>query len=209
MRNKNLLLIFTRNPEWGQCKTRLAADIGNDAALAIYKELIEHTVSVTKNLSVTKQVYYSNEILQNDYWDPSIYQKKTQQGPDLGSRMKHAFQEGFEAGYENIVIIGSDLYDITEEDLNKAFVALESNSIVIGPAQDGGYYLLGMKELKQNLFENKSWGSSSVFEETLKDIATEKHLLLPQRNDIDYYEDLKNIPEFLSIIETYGNTEKY
>lgn len=209
MVNKNLLLIFTRNLEWGQCKTRLAADIGNDAALAIYKKLIEHTVSVTKSVSATKQVYYSNEIVENDAWDASIFQKKKQEGPDLGSRMQHAFQQGFKEGFKNILIIGSDLYDITEADINKAFEALENNSFVIGPAQDGGYYLLGMKQLHPKIFTNKSWGSANVLEETLKDIGSEKHLLLPQRNDIDYFEDMKHIPEFLSIVTTYENTEKH
>lgn len=207
--NKNLLLIFTRNPEWGQCKTRLAADIGNDAALAIYKELITHTVNVTKNLSVTKQVYYSNEIIEIDSWDVSVFQKKKQKGSDLGARMQHAFQEGFQAGFKNIVIIGSDLYDITSKDITNAFEALENNSFVIGPAQDGGYYLLGMKKLHSKIFINKPWGSATVLEETLKDIGSEKYLLLPERNDVDYFEDLKNIPEFLSIIETYGNTKKH
>ena len=79
----NLLLIFTRNPELGKCKTRLAATVGDNSALEIYKFLLRHTVSITEHLSFDKQVYYSEEIWEEDVWDTTIFDKKAQKGIDL------------------------------------------------------------------------------------------------------------------------------
>ncbi len=142
MENKNLLIIFTRNPELGKCKTRLAATVGDEAALNIYSFLLEHTVAITKDLAVEKQVHYSVKIRKNDLWDKSVYSKNKQEGPDLGMRMHYAFEQGFEQGYKNIIIIGSDMFDMNQTDLEVAFEALNRSNFVIGPATDGGYYLL-------------------------------------------------------------------
>ena len=191
-RQKNLLLIFTRNPELGKCKTRLAATIGDQAALEIYKFLLNHTVSVTKKLDVTKQVHYSVKVRENDIWDANVYSKEQQKGIDLGVRMHHAFENGFKEGFENIIIIGSDLFDITQIELEEAFDKLRQNDFVLGPAEDGGYYLLGMKKLKSELFKNKEWGTATVLENSLSDLSGESVFLLPEKNDIDYYEDIKD-----------------
>ncbi|WP_109098109.1 TIGR04282 family arsenosugar biosynthesis glycosyltransferase [Aquimarina sp. AU58] len=196
MKEKNLLLIFTRNPELGKCKTRLAATIGNQAALDIYKFLLQHTVEITKNLDVHKEVHYSVKIRDNDSWSPEIYTKKQQIGDDLGQRMEYAFEAGFANGYQNIIIIGSDLYDVTQKDIENAFLALASHEYVIGPAEDGGYYLFGMKSLNSQVFKNKTWGTETVLKDTLKNIQNENLKLLEERNDIDYYEDIKDIAVF-------------
>lgn len=187
----NLLLIFTRNPEPGKVKTRLAKDIGDQAAFDIYNFLLEHTVSVTRELNVTKEVHYSEKAEPEDIWDNTIYRKKLQQGDDLGARMQFAFEEGFKNGFKNIIIIGSDLYDLAQEDLEAAFEALEQNEVVIGPAEDGGYYLLGMKKPEPQIFENKNWGSSTVLSDTLKDLQGKNVGLLPEKNDIDNLNDMK------------------
>lgn len=196
-----LLLIFTRNPELGKCKTRLAAKVGDYAALDIYKFLLKHTVSFTKDLKTDKQVHYSETIWNDDVWDAKTYEKKLQVGENLGDRMLYAFKQGFEAGYEKIVIIGSDMYDLNEASLEHAFQLLEANDYVVGPAEDGGYYLLGMKQLKKELFENKEWGTSSVLNKTLNDLSSEKYALLETRNDIDYYEDIANLEAFQPFIK--------
>ncbi|MGJ8733749.1 MAG: TIGR04282 family arsenosugar biosynthesis glycosyltransferase [Cellulophaga sp.] len=195
--NKNLLLIFTRNPELGKCKTRLAAKTGDKTALDIYKFLLDHTVSVTQNLkNIDKQVHYSVAIRENDIWDASIYNKKLQNGDDLGIRMENAFKQGFADGYQNIIIIGSDMYDITKADLENAFNQLNKNNFVIGPATDGGYYLLGMKKLNSAIFRNKKWGTDTVLKDTLNNLKDEKTILLEAKNDVDYYEDIKDIDAF-------------
>ncbi len=192
----NLLLIFTRNPELGKCKTRLAKKVGDKAALDIYTFLLTHTAKITQHLPVDKQVYYSEEIWEKDIWNPGIYQKRVQQGEDLGIRMLQAFSDGFEAGYQKIIVIGSDLYDLSQADLQNAFEALDQQDYVIGPAEDGGYYLLGMKKYKEPLFYNKQWGKPSVLEDTLKDLQHEKYTLLETRNDVDLYDDIKDISVF-------------
>ena len=193
---KRLLIIFTRNPELGKCKTRLAATVGDEAALDIYIFLLKHTVSITENLEVTKQVHYSIKVRDNDLWNDSKFEKKQQYGADLGLRMQHAFEEGFKEGYQQIIIIGSDLYDVSQDDLENAFNQLENHDFVIGPAEDGGYYLLGMKRLLPELFQNKNWGTSSVLKDTLTNLENESLQLLPQKNDVDYYEDIQDIEVF-------------
>ncbi|ASV30633.1 glycosyltransferase [Maribacter cobaltidurans] len=194
--SKNLLLIFTRNPELGKGKRRLAAKVGDQVALDIYNFLLDHTVKITSKLYAEKIVYYSDEIWEQDIWDNTVYDKKLQQGEDLGIRMLNAFQDGFSRGYEKIIIIGSDMYDLDQADLEDAFRALSQNDFVVGPAEDGGYYLLGMKKLKPELFTNKDWGTSTVLTDTLTDLKDEKKVLLETRNDVDYYEDIKDIDAF-------------
>ena len=166
--SKDLLLIFTRNPELGKCKTRLAATVGDETALKIYNFLLRHTVSITENLNAAKQVWYSDEIWDDDIWDDAFYDKRLQKGENLGTRMSHAFHEGFASGYERIIIIGSDMFDLSQKDLANAFARLKENDYVIGPAEDGGYYLLGMKTFEPELFRNKTWGGEMVLEDTLQ-----------------------------------------
>ncbi|MGB7786015.1 MAG: TIGR04282 family arsenosugar biosynthesis glycosyltransferase [Salinimicrobium sp.] len=201
MPQKNLLLVFTRNPELGKVKKRLAADIGDASALRLYKFLLQHTFEVVKKLSVEKWVCYSEEIPQQDLWDKGDFQKKVQQGKGLGERMENSFFEAFEEGYEKVVIIGSDLYDLQEEDLKKAFLALDTCDYVIGPASDGGYYLFGMKSLNSQVFRNKNWGTATVLQDTLQDLKNEKLTMLDVRNDIDTLHDLEAHPELRQIIE--------
>jgi len=199
--SKNLLLIFTRNPELGKGKRRLAATIGDQAAFNIYKFLLDHTVTITKNLYAEKQVYYSEEIWEDDIWDNKKFAKKLQTGDDLGARMANAFQEGFQNEYQKIIIIGSDMLDLSQEDLEAAFKALEKNDFVIGPAEDGGYYLLGMKKFMPELFKNKSWGTETVLKDTLADLENETTTLLETKNDVDYYEDIKDIDAFAPFLK--------
>ena len=170
MKNKNLLIIFTRNPELGKVKTRLAKSVGNKTALEIYKFLLDKTKEVTQGLSCDKVIYYSEELTQNDIWNPTIYKKEIQFGSDLGAKMENAFEVGFKNDYENVLVIGSDLYDLNPSHINEAFDKLEQHDVVIGPALDGGYYLLGLKKVYPEIFKNKSWGTSSVRKDTLKNL---------------------------------------
>ncbi len=194
--SKNLLLIFTRNPELGKGKRRLAATVGDHAALAIYEFLLNHTVAITKNIYVEKAVYYSEEIWNNDIWDAKTFTKKLQVGENLGVRMANAFLEGFQNGFQKIIIIGSDMHDLSQSDLEHAFKALEKSNFVIGPAEDGGYYLLGMKKYMPQLFKQKEWGTETVLRDTLADLKDENVALLEPRNDVDHYEDIKDIDAF-------------
>jgi rSAM/selenodomain-associated transferase 1 len=199
--SSNCLIIFTRNPELGKGKRRLAATVGDQAALNIYKFLLDHTRSITRDLQVTKQVWYSEKLHKNDSWDNAIYQKEVQHGEDLGIRMKNAFQQAFK-NHSHVIIIGSDMYDMSKEDLENAFHQLESHDAVIGPAQDGGYYLLGFtKKLVKGIFENKEWGTETVLAKTLNDLKNVNCAVLEERNDVDYYEDIKDIPVFQQFLK--------
>lgn len=199
--NENLILIFTRNPELGKVKTRLAATIGDQNALEIYIHLLEHTRKVVLETDCDKRVLYSEEINTNDMWNNHLFQKKLQFGKDLGVRMYNAFKEGFQEGYKKIVIIGSDLIALESNDIKEAIKQLDKNDIVIGPAEDGGYYLLGMKSIPEHLFQNKEWGTNTVLKDTLKDIRKLKYHLLQEKNDIDTIEDIMNVPVFKKYIK--------
>jgi len=201
MAHKNLIITFTRNPELGKVKTRLAKTIGEASALAIYIKLLEHTESVLRNINSDKAVYYSVKIRENDLWDSNIFQKHQQFGDDLGIRMQNAFKAGFDAGYNKIVIVGSDLHDLQPKHITQAFEVLDTNDVTIGPAEDGGYYLLGMKTLHKDVFENKNWGTETVFDDTIKNLKNESVFLLEQLNDVDTYEDIENNHTLKALIE--------
>ena len=201
MQDKNLIITFTRNPELGKVKTRLAKTIGNPSALAIYKKLLKHTESVLKPLTCDKAVYYSVKIRVNDIWDSNMYQKHQQNGDDLGERMANAFKNGFKSDYQKIIIVGSDLYDLKTAHINQAFEALENNDVVLGPAEDGGYYLLGMKQFYPKLFQNKNWGTSSVLKDTLENLEQENVFLLDTLNDIDVMDDIEQYNDLKALIK--------
>ena len=194
--SKCALIIFTRNPELGKVKTRLARTIGDEAALNIYKFLLEHTVAITRGLEVDKYVYYSENIAEKDLWDEKFFRKRLQDGSDLGKRMEQAFQQLLNEGYERVIIVGSDLYDLDQNDIQRAFDALLNHDYVVGPASDGGYYLLGMTSMTRNIFRNKTWGESNVLRDTLKDLSGKKYAMLETRNDVDRYEDIADIDIF-------------
>jgi len=198
--SKNLVMVFTRNPELGKVKTRLAKTIGEQSALNIYKFLLNHTETVIRNIDCDKAIYYSVKVRDNDIWDDSIYSKHLQQGKDLGERMHKAFQDAFSEGYKKVVIVGSDLYDLQPEHIEVAFQKLNSHDVVIGPAEDGGYYLLGMKTIHSQVFTTKEWGTSTVFENTINDLQNESVFLLEELNDIDVYDDIMDIEELKQLI---------
>jgi len=189
-----LLIVFVRNPAKGRVKKRLAASVGEEAALQIYQQLLEGLAAVLREVEVQQEVHYSDFIPEQDLWGGK--EKRLQEGEGLGERMAGAFQKGFQEGYRQIVLIGSDLPYLSPQDLQAAFSALDKHDYVLGPAEDGGYYLIGMKSLNSKLFRNKSWGSSSVLQETLEELKNDSLFLLEERRDLDTYEDLKAFPEF-------------
>lgn len=200
MKSKNLLIIFTKNPELGKCKTRLAKSIGDISALEIYKYLLQHTATVTKKIEAEKEVFYSQAPIENDDFSSTYFLKKTQTGADLGEKMSNAFLQGFSNKYEKVVIIGSDLYDLKTADIQEAFLQLEKLDYVIGPAKDGGYYLLGMNKFTPEIFQQINWSTSTVLEETLLLLENKKVALLQEKNDIDTIEDIKHISVFQQYI---------
>jgi rSAM/selenodomain-associated transferase 1 len=191
------LLIFTRNPVPGQCKTRLAASVGQQAALDIYLFLLRHTATLCAALEgVDKKVYFSEPPEGPALWDPATFEHHIQEGADLGMRMQAAFVQAFNAGYSEVVLIGSDLYDLGTDDLRTAFTRFSRSDVVLGPAKDGGYYLIGLKKMIPGIFAGKAWGSDTVLRDTLSDLSGVATSLLPVRNDIDTFADIQGNPVF-------------
>ena len=196
---ENLLIVFCKNPVLGKVKTRLAAQIGNENALTVYKKLLTKTAQVINDLSCDIILYYSDSVIEDDEFNTTAEEKKVQQGLDLGARMANAFKNGFKA-HEKIVIIGTDLWTLESEDIENAFSALEQHTAVLGPSLDGGYYLLGLKKFIPRVFENKAWGTSEVFSKTMADLKENEVYLLNEKNDIDTLEDLQQHPDLEACI---------
>ncbi len=183
----NTLIIFLKNPEKGKAKTRLAATIGEEAALLAYKELLAQTRSIASAVEAERWLFYKDEIWE-DEWSTEYFRKALQSNGDLGIKMQTAFQEVFANGAKRALIIGSDCGNLDAELVEQAFQELETGQdIVVGPAEDGGYYLLGMNKLYTYLFENKSWSTAQLFSETFRDINLhgQTFTILPERYDVD------------------------
>jgi rSAM/selenodomain-associated transferase 1 len=193
MKVKDKLLVFARYPELGKVKTRLAADIGAAEALRVYEQLLAHTHSVVQQISASRTLWLAAEppTGSTPLW-PDAEQLVQPTHNDLGARMQHAFEEAFTQGAKRAVVIGTDCPGLQPEHLQQAFAQLESHDVVLGPAEDGGYYLLGMRTLQQPLFTGITWSTNTVLTDTLA-IAQRQGLsvaLLPTLHDIDNGADL-------------------
>ena len=191
-KSKNLLLIFIKNPKPGKVKTRLAETVGKDKAYQIYLDLLNYTISESMKVDSARQVWYSSYIDRDDKIDEDSFQKSVQSGKDLGEKMMNAFAQGFKDGYGKIVIIGSDCPEIAASIIEDAFKKLDAFDVVLGPSEDGGYYLLGMRQLIPELFSNIDWSTERVLQQTMFAIQQKKLTWhqLPVLNDIDTEEDL-------------------
>lgn len=184
------IIIFVKNPVAGKVKTRIAASVGDEKALEIYHKLVAHTCEIIAQVPVDRFVFYSDFIDDDDLWDRTLFQKRLQEGTDLGSRMKAAFSDILN-DYNKVVIVGSDCIELHESHILLAIDKLLYHDLVFGPAEDGGYYLMGMKNLHPFLFENIRWSEPEVFA-TSMDRAKENELaigLLPVLSDVDFIED--------------------
>jgi len=186
------LIIFIKNPIAGKTKTRLAASVGHERALKMYHQLMRHTREQAQGLQSTQRLlYYSEFVVDDDAWPSTAFNKLVQEGADLGERMNNAFASALSEGAEKVVIIGSDCPGITTELLQKAFQALSNHDLVIGPALDGGYYLLGMKSKHPALFQDISWSTENVAHQTrskAQELGLSTAELIPL-SDVDYLED--------------------
>lgn len=182
-------------------KTRLATTIGHSKAVQVYRKLLQHTFSLISEDNYDTHIYFGDEI-SNDIVFPNK-PKFSQHGSDLGLRMHHAFLDSFDKGYERVTIIGSDCLELDQSTIQTAFNQLKDVDLCLGPAADGGYYLIGLSKPSPELFENKPWSQPNLMEETMKTIK-ELNLnthFLQQLSDIDNAEDLakhKDYEQFLS-----------
>jgi hypothetical protein len=194
--NKCAVIIFARYPNKGKVKTRLAKEIGEESALEFYKSCAENTFAECKKLKSEKILLY---LFYSDVKDKALITKWAgseflfipQTGTTLGEKMQNAFEEVFSNGVKKAVIIGTDIPDIEANLIKDSCDILNCADTVIGPAADGGYYLLGMKKAHTFLFNDIKWSTNSVFAETCNRIIINKltFFVLPKLIDIDIKDD--------------------
>ena len=182
----NLLIIFSKVSIAGKVKTRLEKQLGTDKALEIHNRLFAHTLDLAQKSTIPFLLY-----LNENPSEPMSFSFKIQRGNNLGEKMYSSFKEEL-TKTEKICIIGIDCLELSTVDLNLAFQQLINHDVVLGPANDGGYYLIGLKKPYLELFTNISWGSSSVLNDTITRCFENKlaYFLLDPHNDIDRPEDV-------------------
>ncbi len=197
------LIIFVKNPKIEKVKTRLANDIGEENATKVYRLLQDHTREVAIKAGKFNALFYGKEIDDEDDWTEEYFDKLIQRKGDLGIKMANAFYQMIKDGFESMVLIGSDCYDISEDHIKEAFQALQENDVVLGPAEDGGYYLIGMKDFHPRLFADKKWSSETVFTDTVTTIEELglSYFELEKLSDIDYLKDLERYPDLMKAVE--------
>ncbi|MEN2282029.1 TIGR04282 family arsenosugar biosynthesis glycosyltransferase [Algoriphagus sp. SE2] len=197
---KRGIIIFQKNAELGKVKTRLAAIVGDHRALEIYKILINFTHRQIQPVIAKKLVYFSNYIESEFRENDSQVQFFIQSSGNLGDKMCNAFLDQFEKGYDKLLIIGTDCPEINSEIIEKAFDELDQSEVVIGPAMDGGYYLLGMNRFIPGIFKNIRWSSDQVLKSTQDFLKLNeiKHSLLPVLSDVDHIEDWERLKDKLT-----------
>ncbi|MCP4460788.1 MAG: glycosyltransferase [Cytophagales bacterium] len=204
----NFLIIFVKNFIPGMVKTRLAEKIGMFLALDVYQELVAYTSDVVSKADADKMVFYSEYVEVEDMFQGEDTEYNIQSGNSLGGKMQNAFQHAFDRGYSRVTIIGSDCHELEPKHLEEAFDQLEINDVVVGPAKDGGYYLLGLNGPCPALFEGKEYSHEKVFDELMaeiKNLELECHTL-ETLNDIDTLEDMKDTP-LMQLLDEPGEEE--
>ncbi|MBF8965493.1 TIGR04282 family arsenosugar biosynthesis glycosyltransferase [Pontibacter sp. FD36] len=191
-----VILVFLKPFEAGYVKTRLAATVGDAVALDVYRHLVEHTLQQLRKLQPYADVVlcYSRQAANGQYISefPCLIQK----GEDLGDRMLYALEWAHARKYDKKLIIGSDCFELTAEILEQAILWLETEQVVVGPAMDGGYYLIGMKESHAELFAGIPWSTSGVITATVEVLERLKldWAALPPLSDLDEEQDLLSYP---------------
>ncbi|MFZ4375304.1 MAG: TIGR04282 family arsenosugar biosynthesis glycosyltransferase [Saprospiraceae bacterium] len=192
MLKSNALVIFVKNARRGHVKTRLASSLGEDKALAIYLALCERVRNVCLGFSGKCYVYYSEYIpSEPDLWEDDFFIKRKQDPViDLGLRMKAACNELLPV-HSSVILIGTDIPHLTTNILEESILLLENTDVVLGPSDDGGYYLIGMKKTNDYLFQNMTWSIDTVLSESIQRINMNKmtYNLLKTLSDIDTADD--------------------
>jgi uncharacterized protein len=195
--SKQHLIIFTRYPEPGKTKTRLIPVLGSVGAANLQRQMTEHTIFQVKELQrtidISMEVRFAggdSQLMQDWLGLDLVYQSQGE--GDLGSRMARSLLQAFQSGAEKTIIIGTDCPGVNAQILATAFEKLHTCDLVIGPAIDGGYYLIGLQQPILELFTNIEWGTAEVFQKTVE-IAQKLNLSqvnLPPLADVDRPEDL-------------------
>jgi len=191
------VILFLKAPEKGRVKTRLAASLGNERALDLYRCFVEDTIGMLDRDGLRLLIFFTPPSSRSLIvaWLGDRYSLVPQEGEDLGRRMHHAFQTAFARGFNAAVIIGGDSPDLPCRIIDEALTALEDRDVVLGPARDGGYYLIGFRKgaFLPDAFFGISWSAPDVFAKTLailRDAGRRVHIL-PLWQDVDTLQDLR------------------
>ncbi|MBW4518550.1 MAG: TIGR04283 family arsenosugar biosynthesis glycosyltransferase [Scytolyngbya sp. HA4215-MV1] len=191
------LIIFARYPEPGQAKTRLIPALGAEGAAVLYRQMAEHLLVQVQTLQfaypacVEVRFAGGNRDLMQRWLGKDLMYTVQGEG-DLGDRMARSFQSAFHSGVHHAVTIGTDCPGLNAESMAQAFRALDQHDLVLGPAIDGGYYLIGLRRFIPELFQGIAWSTAAVLQQTVA-IAQSLNLsiaYLPPLSDVDRPEDL-------------------
>ncbi len=188
------LLIFTRYPEPGSVKTRLIPTLGAEGACKLHSMMAKHTIKRLESLCALTEVCFTGQgEKEMQAWLGKTLSYYPQGGGDLGERLQRAFTRAFCQGKDKVVIVGTDCPDLTAAHVRTAFELLAEADLILGPAKDGGYYLLGLNRLHENLFASIPWGTAEVLQVTLykAKLLGLKTVLLEELSDVDRPEDLR------------------
>lgn len=192
------LILFIKFPRPNEVKTRLAAQIGNDLAISFYRFCVDRITKEMKKVSADCFVFVSKEddIPAARDWLGRDMLYRSQRGTSLGEKIQNAFKE-IQKDYSKVILLGSDIPDLSSQILNKGFENLEENDVTIGPCPDGGYYLVGLKKPSPQIFDDINWSTDQVFEQTLHKMRTLglTYSQLPLLSDVDTRDDLINWSE--------------
>lgn len=191
------VILFVKYPEKGRVKTRLSAVLGDKTTQNLYKCFVSDLIGTLEKKRYTFKIAFyppgSNKKIIS--WLGQEHSYITQLGRDLGERMENAFKDTFVEGFNEVLVIGSDIPDITPLLINKAFEAFKNHDAVIGPCVDGGYYLIGFtkKTFLPDIFKGIQWSTERVFKNTIGVFSKKNYkvYVLPKLRDIDRIEDLK------------------
>lgn len=199
MTDKRGVILFVRLPEKGKVKSRLAQRMDEDLVLSLYENMVLDTIDMLTRGRFPFRICFTPADARDQIFEWLGYEHPSvpQAGDDLGDRMVKAFEYVFSEEVEDALLIGSDIPGLTAGVMDEAFAALLTNDVVIGPADDGGYYLIGFrkKSFAPDIFHDIVWSTRTVFRETmdkLHDASLTVHVL-PELTDVDTVEDLKRL----------------
>lgn len=193
----SLIQIFARAPLQGQVKTRIARELGDEAALHLHTQLCDRVIQVAQSCQADAVEIWTTE--PHDFFDQFAAAVEIQQGRELGTRMEFALRHGL-TRYDNVLVIGSDALSLTPDYLNQAINCLADVEVVFGPARDGGYVLVGARQVHTCLFRNMPWGTGDVMALTMERLLSESipFQIMSEQWDIDTVDDLKrDAPDML------------
>ena len=205
MNDNRSVILFVKLPEKGKVKSRLAQCMDEDLVLHLYEKMVLDTIDMLTRGGFPFQVCFTPSGAQDQVveWLGKDHPLVPQSGEDLGDRMKTAFERAFTGDADNALLIGSDIPGLTADVIEEAFAALLTHDAVIGPADDGGYYLIGFrkKSFEPGIFHGMVWSTQTVFRETMDKLhdASLKVYVLPELTDVDTVEDLKTLMSQITV----------